>query len=123
MSDYHILTQGQKRKSVNVVFHIPVPGAGTNQAGLSWRDAVVREQGGSVNIVSVLGTDIDPTEDTQLKAGELVEHQVIVRFSSINLTNAQRKAEIEGHYATSKNDLIAEKQITLEWIGFSANTP
>ncbi len=121
MSNYHILTQDDKRKTANVVFHVPVPSTGTNQAGLSWRDAVVREQGGSANIVSVLGTDIDPTEDTQLKAGEIIEKQQTVRFSSINLSSAQRQAEIEVAFTQLQSDLIAEKQITLEWIGFQGD--
>lgn len=126
MSNFHILTQANDKKTVNVVFHIPVPAAGTNEANVSWRDAVVAEAGGSANIVSVLGAGVDPTEDTQLKAGALVEKQATVRFSSINLTPAEKKAEIEAFYnqlagSDPKYSILEEKKVTLEWIGYSAN--
>jgi len=119
MSNYHILTQEKKKRSIRVVFHIPVPAAGTNEAGISWRDAVVLEQGGSVNIVSVL-PDITQQEISDLKAGELIEKLETVRFSTINLTNVQRKEEIETLFNQTKASLIAEKQIALEWIGYEA---
>lgn len=120
MADYHILLQDKDRKTVNCVFHIPVPSVGTNEANLSWRDAIVKEQGGSANIVSVL-PDISPVEDTQLKAGEIYEKQETVRFSSKNLTPVQRKAEIEVRFNELKTELIQEKQKTLEWIGYQGN--
>lgn len=117
MSDYHILTQEDKKRTVSVVFHIPVPAVGTNEAGLSWRQAVVEELGGSSVIVSIL-PGISVAEDTQLKAGEIIEKVETVRFTSVNLTKAQRKIEIEAYFNELKTDLIAEKQTTLEWIGY-----
>jgi hypothetical protein len=120
MSDYHILSQDRDEKTVSVVFHIPVPSTGTNRAGLSWRDAVVREQGGSASITSVL-PDISATEDTQLKAGELYEKRETVRFSSKNLTPAQRQAEVEARFTEASTELISEKQVVLEWIGFQGD--
>jgi len=120
MSDYHILTQDAKQKTVQVVFHISVPAAGTNEAGLTWREAVVKEQGGAANITSIL-PDISTQEDSALKAGELIEQIETVRFSSTNLTNQERKTQIEAAFAERKAELIAEKQITLAWIGFAAD--
>lgn len=117
---YHILTQDEKRKSVNVVFHIPIPDVGTNEAGISWREAVVKEQGGASEIVSVL-PDITTQEDSAMKAGEICEIQKLVRFSSINLTNTERKALIEAFYSDLTTELITGKQITLEWIGLEAD--
>lgn len=120
MSNYHILTQDEKRKTVDVVFHVPVPATGTNEAALTWREAIVLEQGGSAAIVSVL-PGITPQEDSQLKAGELIEQVETVRFSSIYLTSPERKAEIEAYFDELKIGLIAEKQITLAWIGYGGD--
>ena len=123
--NYHILKQAEDKKTINVVFHIPVPATGTNEANVLWRDAVVAEQGGSANIVSTL-PGIDPTEDTELKSGALVEVSKSVRFSTINLTTAQKQAEIEAEFnrligSDPKYSVLAKKQITLEWIGFEAD--
>lgn len=120
MSNYHIRTQEDKQKAARVVFHVPVPATGTNEAGVAWRDAVVAEQGGSANIDSVLPS-ISAEEDTQLKAGEIIELTQTVRFSSINLTDGQRKTEIEQAFSALESSLIAEKQVTLKWIGYEGD--
>ena len=120
MSNYHIGIQDIDKKSVNVVFHIPISSGGQNEADLTWRAVVVKEQGGSDNIVSVL-SDISPTESTQLKSGEIYEKSETVRFSSINLSVAQRKAEIKARFNNLKTKLIQEKKITLEWIGYKGD--
>jgi len=117
MSDYHILTQQKNQNTVNVVYHIPVPGT-NNEAGITWQEAVVAEAGGADNIVSVL-PDILSEELIDLKAGALVEKVETVRFSSIYLTNAQRLQEIKDRYTALKSELIAEKQITLAFMGYS----
>lgn len=117
MSDYHILTQDENKRSVNIVFHIPIPGAGTNEANVQWRNALILELGGSGNIVSVL-PGISSAEDTQLKAGALCEVSKSIRFSSVNLDNAQRKTQIEAAFNSLKTKLVADKKITLQWIGY-----
>jgi len=123
--NYHIQTQAEDKKTVNIVFHVPVPATGANEAGVQWRDAVVAEKGGSDNISSVL-PGIDPTELTQLKAGALIEVTKSLRFSSINITPSQKKAEIEAEFnkltgSDPKFSVLAAKQIILEWIGYAAN--
>jgi len=120
MADYHVLTQDNNKKSVNVVFHVPIPAISTNAANITWRQAIVLEQGGSVNIVSVL-PGISVVEDTQLKAGELFEVSRSVKFSSINLNSVQRKTAIEVYFGKLVTDLVTEKQITLEWIGYEGS--
>ncbi len=120
MSDFHVLTQNTDQKTVNVVFHIPIPATGINQAGVSWQDAVVREQGGINNISSVLN-DITAEELSSLKSGALVEKQDTVRFSTTDLTNAERLQEIKDHFNGLKTELITEKQITLAFIGYAGN--
>lgn len=120
MADYHILTQDKQKKSVAVIFHIPVPDTGTNQADIGWRDAVVSDQGGSGNITSGL-SGIDPSEDTQLKSGEIIEKRETVRFSSKNLDIAAKKAEIEARFNELKIELIDAKKVELEWMGYEGN--
>lgn len=117
MADIHILKQDIDIKTAQCVFHVPIP-TGTNSAGVAWRDAVVADQGGSDAITSVLST-IDQTELTQLKAGALVEFVQTVRFSSINLTNAQRLQQIKDEYNETKTEFVANKQIELAFFGWS----
>ena len=114
MSGIHILTQDKIQNTVNAVFHIPVP-ATLNEAGISWQVAVVMEAKG--NITSTLH-DIDPDELALLQSGALIEKVEIVRFSSVNLTNGQREQEVKDRYTTLSPELIAEKAITLAFMGY-----
>lgn len=117
--DFHILTQAKDQNTVQAVFHIPVP-IGNNEVGVSWRDAIVIEAGGANNIISVL-LNIDPTELTNMKSGALIELVENVRFSSIFLDNAQRLQQVKDRYNIVKTELMAEKQITLVFMGFGGD--
>ena len=118
MADYHILTQDEKKKTVTVIFHIPITSASVNAANITWQDAIVKEAGGADNITSQL-PDITTEELSSLKSGSLVELRHVVRYTSTNLTNEQRKAQIEASFKKVKADLVAEKQVTLEWMGYA----
>ena len=120
MSNYHILQQATNKASVNCIFHIAVPAGGTNEAGKTWRQAIVLDQGGSAEITSQL-PGITQVELDALKAGSLFEVPITVRFSSINLTNVQRKVEIEDAFISESGAIVAQKQITLEWIGYEGD--
>ena len=120
MSDYHILTQDPKRKTVQVVFHFSVPSTGKNSAGISWQNAAVKGQGGSTNIVSRL-PDISTEEEEALKSGAIVERIETVRFSTTNLTNAERKKEIEAAFTKAKAAFVAEIQVVFDWIGYAGD--
>lgn len=119
MSDFHILTQDNERKIVNCIFHIPIP-IGDNSASITWAAAVVREQGGADAISSNL-PDISSEELSALKAGNLYERQLTVRFSSKDLTNPQRLDEIRAAFTAEKTAIQAEKQITLDFIGYEGD--
>jgi len=119
--NFHILTMHSKKKTINLVFHIPIPSDGTNEAGLSWREAIVYEQRGAENINSVLA-DITPEEESFLKSGALFEKQLDIRFSSTFLTDSQRLEEIKAAFTEAQTTLLALKQLTLAWIGYSGNT-
>lgn len=120
MSDFHILAQDIKRKTINCVFHISIPNGGANAAGITWAEAIVKEQGGADAIVSLL-PDISSEELLALKAGTLYEKRFTVRFSSTNLTNAQRLNEIKEAFIGESATLIAEKQITLNFMGYEGD--
>jgi len=115
MSDYHILNTDVSLKTVSCVFHIPIP-ATNNAVGVSWQDALVRSLGGADAITSVL-TDITPDELNALKAGTIYENSVNMRFSGIDLTNTERLAEVEAACAAAETDVLAAKQITLNFYG------
>lgn len=119
MSDYHILNTDIKLKTVSCVFHIPIP-ATNNTVGVSWQDALVLSLGGADAITSVL-TDITPAEESAMKAGSIFENVATVRFSSLNLTNAERLDEVEAAYAAAETDILDEKQITLNFYGKSGD--
>lgn len=119
MSDYHILNTDVNLKTVSCVFHIPIPAA-NNAVGVSWQDALVRSLGGADEISSVL-TDITSAELSAMKAGSIYENVATVRFTSLNLTNAQRLAEVEAAYTEAKNAILTEKQITLNFYGKSGD--
>lgn len=120
MSNYHIReVQAEQNssaiKTVNVVFHIPIP-TGNNVVGIPWRDALVRHLGGAANIVSVL-PEISTQEDSDMKAGAIFEKSMTVRFSSTNLTDAQRLAQVEAAFTAEKNAELSTKQIELKYYG------
>ena len=70
MSDYHILTVSGDGNQFSVVAHFPVPNA-NNDVGVNYRTALIQSLGGSQPSAVPF---IDPTEQTQLDAGELYEH-------------------------------------------------
>ncbi len=121
MSDYHIRSMESKKRNVRCVFHVPIPAAGTNSAGISWRAALVEELlEQSEAIVSAL-PNIDPAELAEMGVGAVLEVIETVTFSKTNLTPAQRRAEVEAAYTARTAAVTAEKVITLEWMGYEAN--
>lgn len=116
MSDYHIQEMAADMKTVNTVFHIPIP-IGDNTVGVAWRDALVAHKGGADAITSGL-LDISAADMAALKAGELLERVSTVRFSSLFLTDAERLAEIRAAYTVAQTDTFAELQAKLQYYGY-----
>ena len=115
MSNIHILEKGPKNKTVNCIFHIAVPDA-TNAVGINWRDAIQR-----ATAPSALMSYNDSTENANIEAGNILEVSQTVRFSSINLTNAQRLAEVTAAYADTKDALLQEVKDRLDFFGKEIN--
>lgn len=119
MSDYHIRSTAVNLKRVNVVFHIPIPDI-NNVVKVSQQNALVLSEGGADAIDSIL-TDITSAELSAMKAGSIFERSETVRFSSTNLTNAERLAEVEAAYTAAKAKVLADMQVTLNFYGRSGD--
>lgn len=119
MTNYHIRETDKRLKTVSTVFHIPIP-ATDNAVGVTWQAALVLSLGGADAISSVL-TDITPEEESAMKAGSIYENVATVRFSSTDLTNADRLAEVEAAYTAAVTDVIEDKQVTLNFYGKSGD--
>lgn len=115
MSDYTIREVAKDLKTVNVVFHLPIP-VGNNLVGTPWRTAVVAHKGGADEITSVL-LDILPADLTRLKEGALWESAFTMRFSSTGLTDAQRLNEVRARYSLELSEVQANLQATLKYYG------
>ena len=116
MPDIHIVKKSADNKTIDVIFHFPVP-VGNNAADVSWPQAFLIEAGGQ--LASQL-YGIDSAELAQIVAAQVIEHRTNIRFSSINLTNAERLAEVIEKYNDTQTSFFAVKQIELEFTGYVA---
>jgi hypothetical protein len=116
MSDFHVLTQAADRKTVELIYHFPVPDT-NNAAAISYQAALVQHLGGAEAITSPVA---DAAELAQLKAGEVLEHSTILRWSRLGLTSIQKLAEIKGDYNARKAEILGEMQTLLEFYGYAA---
>jgi hypothetical protein len=126
MSDYHVMTQGEKKKTAQVVMHIPVPNV-NNQIGVNYRLALKQLlestlPEGQTQIESRYPGTGAP-ELAQLQNGEVYEAVRTYRFSSINLTPAQKQAELDTFYRDANAAVLAEKQDELEYWGYDRDVP
>lgn len=113
MSDYHILQQDKDQKGYTVAYHFPVP-AGNNSAGKPWSTCVAeyKSTGGQSLTSQVPG--LSQAEQNQVTAGTINEIVQFFRFSSIGLTPAQKKAEIDAAWAGIKTEKESELSVVLE---------
>ena len=116
MSDYHILESQKDFKRVRIVFHVPVPST-QNAVGITWQAAVAMEQGDKISILINVTTE----EAAQLLSGEIIEKVENMKFSSTSLNNAQRLQEVKDRATFWKTELINEKQITLNFMGYEGD--
>jgi len=121
MSNYHILEQSEDKKTVRTVFHLPVPDY-TTEAAVKLEASLVaaKDSESPVSQVPNLATD-NPTEYAAIQAGKIYEHVEAVRYSSVNLTNSQRIAEIESRYKILAVDAIEPLKTRLDLFGKSAD--
>lgn len=137
MPDYHILKKSLDNRYADVYVHLPVPATQTT-AGMQIPDPTLTYQralkesliGQKVTGMVVLETQW-PVEYAELVDGQKVEVFNQFRFSSKDLTDAQRRAEIENgndneigviqmklDIATPGSDLWDKILDPLEWWGY-----
>ena len=108
----HVLDQDAENRSVQVVFHLPVP-PGNNAAGTPWKTAVQR----SLNPVPSMPWNAT-VENAAITAGEVLEVVETVVFSSKTRNNAQRLAEIQAAYTARQADQLAALAVKLNFFGY-----
>lgn len=119
MSNYHILTQAEDKKTISVVFHISIPDV-VNAANKSYRLALKEklEHASATETIESICPDITSAELLQVQSGEIYEITRSKRFSSLSLTNTQKRDELDAEYNKLKTEALNELQTELEWWGF-----
>jgi len=119
MSEYHILESAVDGKTVRVVFHCVLTAgeqAWTNAAGKTSVWCILRSRDLSSQLPN-FATDF-PDEYQDMQDGKVTEGLQNVRFSSINLTAAQKRAEIEAAYTAWRSECISDMQKEFQWYGY-----
>ncbi len=137
MSDYHVLEQSLDRKTITIVLHYPVPVAAKNVVNKNYRDIIpYMESNGPVGMTLVnpetdvlesvipwiADTGFNPdgaTEPAKIAAGEVIEVTRTHRFSSLNLTNPQKQAEIEALWGDVEQEVSDELDVGIQYYGYS----
>jgi len=119
MSNYHLSTQALDKKTVNAIFHIPIPDV-NNAADKSYRLALKEklERESATGIIESICPDITPAELAQIQNGEIYEISRSKRFSSLSLINVQKRDELDAEYNVLKIEARDELRVELEWWGF-----
>ena len=113
--DIHIREKDKQNKTINCIFHFVVP-ATNNAIGIPWNQ-VIQKAKSPVPLMP----DNDSTENAQISAGSFYEIQETVRFSTINLTNEQRIAEVKAFYQNRMTDVFETLGSELDFFGFNMN--
>ena len=119
MSEYHVLESALDGKTIHAVFHCQLSAgeqAWENEAGETSVWCILRSKDLSSQLPN-FQTDF-PTEYTDMQAGKVLEKLETIRFSSIGLTAAQKKAEIESKYSAWRSGMISDLQKEFEWYGY-----
>jgi hypothetical protein len=126
MANYYVLSMDSKKDELTVVYHIAIPGAATNFNSMTYRDAIVEKSVYDTGAapVSVLpdtfgGVDIT-LEKAKVTSGELYEIVKTVEMDA-NLSNANKKAELDADYAAESAGLLTKLQDELTFWGFDSD--
>ena len=107
----------REAKAIQVVYHFPVAAAAENAANILYRD-IVKLCCDLTSQIPNLETDF-PVEYASMQNGAVIERRRTVRFSSINLTPAQKRAEIEAQYTPFQTEVFDQLQTEWEWYGYN----
>lgn len=111
MANIHIREKDPKNKTINCIFHFAVPTT-NNAIGTPWNEVIEKAKA-----PTPLMSDNDTTENANISSGSVLEYPETVRFSSTNLTQAQRIAEINAAYNTLKTSIFETLADELDYFG------
>jgi len=111
MAEIHIREKDRMDKTVNLVMHFIVP-LTQNANGTNWNEVIQK----ALKPVASMD-DNDTTENAAVASGSVLELAETMRYSSTNLTNAQRLAEIQAFYLVRKDEVFGELAATLDFFG------
>lgn len=111
MSDMHVREKDTHNKTANCIFHFAVP-ATQNSIGMDWNEVIQKAKN-----PSALMADNDSTEKANIEAGSILEVAETVRFSSKNLTDPQRLAEIQAAYSARQSQVFTDLASELDFFG------
>lgn len=112
MADYVLLEQSELNNQVRIVVHSTVP-TGSNQAGMTWKDALVA----SVDTTSRVPAALLPAgRQTALDAGDLYEWELSFEDDA-NKTPANRLAALEAEIASRESAELQRMANRLRYYG------
>lgn len=124
MSNYHILDTNRKLTKARVIFHIEIPDE-LNNDSTNYRTAVLEWQGGGTISSKVPNLDTEfASEYAAMQTGEIYEYEDTVTFSSADLTNVQKRNEIDDWYTDLSNNFVNDKvKKILKFWGMNRDVP
>jgi len=125
MSNYHILTQSEDKKTITMALHYVVPIATENEVGYLHRDliAIIRKDPVTGNVESRIPylADDFAAEYAQLQTGEVIEEITTYRFSILGMTPIEKKAEIDAVWTVKQAETFAKLQAQLEFYHYDGD--
>jgi hypothetical protein len=123
--DYHVLTGTPDGNRFRFAFHVPVPGTGTNRAGIQWRTALIDSGlGGSTVLPDGDGTGgtISAAEKAEVEAGSVYE---LIRQIDTNPgeTATQFRDRVDSLFPGIVSQTQAHLQNALSYFGFTRDVP
>lgn len=121
MANWHALTGTPDGNAFTIVFHIPIPGAGNNRAGVQWRTALINSGlGGKTTLPDGDGSGgtISAAEKASIGSGAIFEH--VEQFA----TNppeaaATLQARIDARFTALTAAIQASLQAQLTYFGYT----
>lgn len=118
-NDYHVLTQRKNARTVDVVFHIPIPDD-INAADYSLRSAVSELIGTSTFTSQVPW--LTGQEVTDLQNGILFEQMETVKFLATD-DDTQKQTKIENRFTVTSTNIVDKLKTILKFWQFNSDVP
>ena len=117
MANIHVLRI--EGRVVSAVAHVAIPAA-NNDAGMSYRTAIVRSGMGGTTVLpdgdGTAGT-ISAAEKSSIQSGALVEVPLRIQLSALPSNGAQRNAFLDALFTAEQTRVQGEAQASLRYYG------